>query len=430
MGVGAILSGRRHANVAAVVSHDGRSARPLTLAGRTLLAAAILRPAVSWVVVVALLAAQWFANALLAGAGVLVPHGYYVPVLFVAGRFGHLAAFGVAVAAGVLAGPLTYQDLSTATPQSLAEWLTRLAFFVVIGQGVAWLAGHARPGLQAAAELAAAERDLLEGMRRGELRVDYQPLVALPTGRLHGFEALVRWERADGLHMPCDFLPVAETTRHMRELGDIVFAEACAQAERWRAEAIAVGRVPACISVNLSAECVTSDDLVPRVERALDRSGLPAHLLCVEVTEGDVVADLEGSCARLGELRRLGVHVAIDDFGAGQASLSYLHRLPANVLKLDRSFVAELQLRDGDARPIVEGVLRLARRLGIPVVAEGIETESERVQLAEMGCELGQGFHLGRPARADAIDGSWLERLPLPGDPGPTVTAEQLPGRW
>ena len=404
--------------------------RATTLAGRTLLAAATLRPATSWAVVAVLLAAQWLVNALLGGAGVIVPHGYYVPVLFVAGRFGHVAAFVVAVVAGVLAGPLTYQELATATPQSLAEWITRTAFFVVIGQGVAWLARHARPNLQVAAALAAAERDLLAGMRRRELRVVYQPLVDLPTGRWHGFEALVRWERDDHLLLPADFLPVAEATRHMREIGDVVFAEACMQAERWRREAVAAGRVPPTVTVNLSAECVTSDDLVPRVERALQASGLPPELLCVEITEGDVVADLDGSCARLRELRRRGVHVAIDDFGSGQASLSYLHRLPANVLKLDRSFVSELQVRDGDARPIVEGVLDLAKGMRIPVVAEGIETEAARVQLAEMGCEFGQGFHLGRPVRADDLDPAWVERLPEPGAPGPTVTAERLPGHW
>lgn len=406
------------------------SGRPATLAGRTLLTAATLRPAASWTVVVVLLAAQWLVNALLAGAGVIVPHGYYVPVLFVAGRFGHVAAFAVAVVAGVLAGPLTYQELATATPQSLAEWVTRTAYFVVIGQGVAWLARHARPSLQAAAALAVAERELLTGMHRGELRVAYQPLVDLPTGRWHGFEALVRWERAGRLLLPHEFLPVAEATRHMREIGDLVFSQACVQAERWRREALAAGRVPPRITVNLSAECVTSTDLVPRVERALEASGLPADLLCVEITEGDVVADLDGSCERLRELRRLGVHVAIDDFGAGQASLSYLHRLPADVLKLDRSFVAELLVRDGDARPIVAGVLGLAKGLRIPVVAEGIETESVRVQLAEMGCEFGQGFHFGRPVSAGELAPDWVERLPLPGLPGPTVTAEQLPGHW
>ncbi|MBS3940671.1 MAG: EAL domain-containing protein [Actinobacteria bacterium] len=406
------------------------SGRPPTLAGRALLVAVTLRPAFSWAAVVVMLAAQWLVNALLAGAGVIVPHGYYVPVLFVAGRFGHLSALVVAVVAGALAGPFTYQELATATPQSIAEWVTRTAFFVVIGQGVAFLARHARPGLQAAAALAVAERELLAGLAGGELRVEYQPVLDLPTGRLYGFEALVRWEHPDGLRGPDEFLPVAEATGHMREIGDVVFAEACTQAERWRRAAIAAGRVPPTVAVNLAAECVTSDDLVPRVERALHTSGLPPELLCVEVTEGDVVADLEGSCARLRELRRRGIHVAIDDFGAGQASLSYLHRLPANVLKLDRSFVAELQVRDGDARPIVEGVLGLAKRLRMPVVAEGIECEAARIQLAEMGCLFGQGYHLGHPVRADELDPAWVEQLPLPGEPRPTVTADRLPGHW
>ncbi|MFA9446065.1 EAL domain-containing protein [Egicoccus sp. AB-alg6-2] len=392
------------------------------MAARALLAAVSLRPRASVVLVAALLFAQWALNSVF-GAGVVVPHGYYLPVLFVALRFGHLAALATAAVAGLLAGPFTYQVVDSATHQAPVEWGTRLAYFLLIGQLAAWLARHARPPLQAAARLARDERELVAAIEAGRLDVHYQPVFDLSTGELRGYEALVRWDHPDGLRAPDTFLPVAEATGRMRQIGDVVLSIACEQAQRWRREAEAAGRRPPVLAVNLAAECVSADDLQARVERALRRSGLPAELLCVEVTEGAVVADLDGCARRLQALRERGVCVAIDDFGAGHAALSYLHRLPVDVIKLDRSFVAELEA-SGPSLGVVEVILALAEQIGAPVVAEGIETGRQQRLLARTGCHFGQGYHLGRPLPAGQLPADWLEQLPVEPASRPAVGAD------
>jgi diguanylate cyclase (GGDEF)-like protein/PAS domain S-box-containing protein len=251
---------------------------------------------------------------------------------------------------------------------------------------------HAR-----ARKLLQLENDLRRAVDRGEFRVHYQPIVKVEDRRIAGFEALVRWQHPErGLVAPSEFIHLAEETGLVVPLGRVVLEEACRQATRWRR---ADGGEPT-VSVNLSAKQFSQPDLVEQVAGALRDSGLPPGLLKLEVTESMVMENTDAAIALLRRLKALGVHIAIDDFGTGYSSLSYLLRLPADTLKIDRSFVSG----SGDAGrnvSIVRTVVGLASSLGLDVVAEGVETEEQRSLLADLGCPLAQGF-LFSPAVDDA----------------------------
>jgi diguanylate cyclase (GGDEF)-like protein/PAS domain S-box-containing protein len=242
---------------------------------------------------------------------------------------------------------------------------------------------HAR-----ARKLLQLEHDLRRAIERNEFRVHYQPIVRVTDGRLAGFEALVRWQHPErGLVAPSEFIHLAEETGLVVPLGRSVLDKACRQAARWRDTA--GDELP--VSVNLSVKQFSQPDLVEQVDSALRESGLPSRLLKLEVTESMVMENTDGAIALLRRLKALGVNIAIDDFGTGYSSLSYLLRLPADTLKIDRSFVSGT----GDAGRnvnIVRTVVGLAYSLGLDVVAEGVETEEQRALLADLGCPLAQGF--------------------------------------
>ena len=235
-----------------------------------------------------------------------------------------------------------------------------------------------------------------------QLAVHLQPQVDLADGRVVGVEALVRWHHpARGLLSPAALLPAAEQAGLLRPLGDAVLELSLAAAARWWPER----RVP--VSVNLSAADVTDLDLPAKVARALDRHGLPAGALTVELVEDTLMADPERGRAVLGELRRLGVRTSIDDYGTGYSSLAYLRHLPADELKLDRSLTLDVG-RDPRAAAIVRHTVALAHDLGLTLTAEGVEDADTAAVLARLGCDTAQGYAVARPMPVEDFL-AWLE---------------------
>jgi EAL domain-containing protein (putative c-di-GMP-specific phosphodiesterase class I) len=243
------------------------------------------------------------------------------------------------------------------------------------------------------------ESGLRSALAREELSLSYQPQVDLKSGRWVGAEALLRWNNPElGAVSPLRFIPVAEETGLILPIGAWVIEEACRQAMIWRD----YGVDDFWVAVNLSGVQFHRGDVVDTVRDALSRSGLPPHLLELEVTESVLMADADGAIAALRELRQVGTRLAIDDFGTGYSSLSYLKRFPVSKLKIDRSFVSDLTTDMDDAN-ICRAVIGLASSLHLGVVAEGIETEGQQQWLNAAGCPLGQGFFYSRPLVADIM---------------------------
>ncbi|MGA2813877.1 MAG: EAL domain-containing protein [Candidatus Acidiferrum sp.] len=244
------------------------------------------------------------------------------------------------------------------------------------------------------------ETDLRNATDRKEFRLHYQPIVTLHDFRITGFEALVRWQRPDfGMVMPAGFISAAEDTGLILGIGHWVLLEACRQLAAW------ISQFPAAslftMAVNISAKQFAQPDLVSQVEQVLRESGLAARSLKLELTESVTMRDEERTTRILSELRGLGVRLCIDDFGTGYSSLSYLRRFALDVLKIDRSFVADM-LNNGESREIVKTILNLGNNLGMDVVAEGVES-SEQVQLLKsLGCRYAQGYFFSRPMDASS----------------------------
>jgi len=244
------------------------------------------------------------------------------------------------------------------------------------------------------------ESDLRHAVEQNEFTVYYQPIVSLHTGRLAGFEALVRWNHPRrGLVYPTDFIPVAEETGLIVPIGQWVLNQACTQIREWQINSPSHRSLS--LSVNLSARQVAQPDLLERIKEALETSKLNPHCLKLEITESVVMENAEAAALMFKQLRSLGVQLSIDDFGTGYSSLSYLHRFPLNYLKIDRSFVMRLTTDNDNA--IVRTISTLARNLGMEVIAEGIETEEQHQQLKMLGCEYGQGFLFSRPVNNDGV---------------------------
>jgi diguanylate cyclase (GGDEF)-like protein len=244
------------------------------------------------------------------------------------------------------------------------------------------------------------ESDLRQAIENKEFCVYYQPIVSLQTGRLAGFEALVRWNHPRrGLVSPADFIPVAEETGLIVPIGQWVLNEACEHVRQWQIDSPSHRNLS--LSVNLSARQVAQPDLLDRIKEALETSKLSPHCLKLEITESVVMENAEAAALMFKQLRSLGVQLSIDDFGTGYSSLSYLHRFPLNYLKIDRSFVMRLTTDNDNA--IVRTISTLARNLGMEVIAEGIETEEQYQQLKMLGCEYGQGYLFSRPVDNTAV---------------------------
>jgi diguanylate cyclase (GGDEF)-like protein/PAS domain S-box-containing protein len=246
------------------------------------------------------------------------------------------------------------------------------------------------------------ETDLRRALERQEFVLHYQPIVSLADGEICGVEALIRWKHPErGLLPPDEFIPAAEETGLILPIGRWVLGEACRRLRRWRVR-FGEGRLRS-LGVNLSAKQFSQIDLMEQVWDALRDSGLPPEVLRLEITESAVMENADAAVVLLGRLKGLGVQISLDDFGTGYSSLSYLHRFPLDALKIDRSFVGEIDLDERTTR-LVETVLTLARGLGVPAVAEGIETERQLAHLRSLDCELGQGYYFSPPVPPEELE--------------------------
>ena len=246
------------------------------------------------------------------------------------------------------------------------------------------------------------ETQLRDALANGEFEVHYQPVVHSSLDTIVGAEALVRWRHPErGLLTPDQFLAVSEDIGVIGPLGDWVLRQACHQAKRW--QSIDPARAFS-VAVNLSAPEMFSADLVSRVRSALDESGLAGTLLVLEITEGIIMADTEQATRQLTELRKLGVRIAIDDFGTGYSSLAYARELPVDILKIDRSFIAPLDV-DHQAVALVRAIVGIARALDLDVIVEGVETAAQLDLLDDLGCHVVQGFYYGKPTSHSALEG-------------------------
>ncbi len=260
------------------------------------------------------------------------------------------------------------------------------------------------------------ETQLQEAVELEQFTVHYQPVVELASARVVGVEALVRWQHPErGLVPPLEFVPVAEDTGLIVPIGATVLRSACHDMAAWNRSH--PDRPPLNVAVNLSARQLVSSGLTESVSTALEGSGLDPGLLCLEITESVLMDDGPASRAALLALKELGVMLAVDDFGTGYSSLLYLRQFPVDLLKVDRSFVDGLGHSPQDSA-IVAGVVGLAKGLGLAAVAEGVETSEQAFRLAELGCDLAQGYHWSRGLAYDDLsrwlDAFWAENPPVP----------------
>ena len=241
------------------------------------------------------------------------------------------------------------------------------------------------------------ERELRTAMTSGQLRVCYQPQVKATTEEIVGFEALVRWQHPEkGVIFPGDFIPIAEETGLILQLGNQVLETACADLCKWRSE----GLVNARISINFSALQVDQDDFIENIVSTLSNYEIPGSCLEVEITENVIMSDMTHVIRKLRHLTRLGIKIAIDDFGTGYSSLSYLQQFPITTLKIDRSFINSIHVSEGGTS-IVDAIVAMAKGLKLNLVAEGVENLSQLDYLKALGCHEIQGFLFGRAENAD-----------------------------
>jgi EAL domain-containing protein (putative c-di-GMP-specific phosphodiesterase class I) len=239
------------------------------------------------------------------------------------------------------------------------------------------------------------EDDLRAALAENQFQLHFQPIVAAADRRVNSFEALLRWNHpVRGAVPPDDFIPTAEEMGLIVPIGEWVVREACKQAAKWP-ETIK-------IAVNISAAQFGAPGLVEAISAAIDRAGVSGSRLIVEVTESVMIKDAERATTTLHAFRKLGAKIAMDDFGTGYSSLSYLRRFPFDKIKIDRSFVSEVDESD-DAAEIVRATISMAKALGMITVAEGVETESQFARLALEGCNEIQGYLIARPMPAGDV---------------------------
>ena len=244
------------------------------------------------------------------------------------------------------------------------------------------------------------EKDLRKALEREEFLVYYQPQIHIPTGRIIGMEALVRWEHPKrGMVSPGQFIPLAEETRLIIPIGEWVLRTACAQNKAWQDAGFPHVRV----SVNLSAHQFLEPHLAQMIKQVLDETGLAPEYLDLEITESITMNNIDRAIATMHELASLGIQMSIDDFGTGYSSLSYLKKFPIHTLKIDRSFVRDIP-NDSDDGAIATAIIAMAHSLNLNVIAEGVETADQLEFLGERGCDEMQGYLVSRPVPASEFE--------------------------
>ena len=241
--------------------------------------------------------------------------------------------------------------------------------------------------------------DLKRAIKREEWRIEYQPIVSLNNGIIHGFEALVRWQHPlRGLIAPIEFIPVAEETGLIIPIGWWILRQACIQMRKWQQNLVTT--LPLTINVNFSAKQFSQPHLVEQIKQILQETGLEASYLQLEITESALVNNPE-SIAHLYQLKELGVRLYIDDFGTGYSCLSYLHRFPIDGLKIDHTFITNMGVENENTE-LAHAIIAMAHNLRMNVVAQGIETSAQLAQLQALQCEYGQGYFFFRPLHPKA----------------------------
>ncbi len=259
------------------------------------------------------------------------------------------------------------------------------------------------------------ELDLRRAVELDQFHVYYQPIIRMNTMELVGFEALVRWNHPDkGLISPEEFIPVAEQTGLIVPVGRLVLHEACRQIRKWNDERDP-NLAPLTVSVNLSNRQLLHPELLGDVQRALADSGLDAAMLKLEITESVMMEEADHAIELLEQLKAMGILLLLDDFGTGYSSLAYLHRLPIDTLKIDRSFISNLH-SDERGRHFVETIVHLAHKLGLDIICEGVELEVQAHILIAMGAEFSQGFFYSRPVAAHEAEMLLVAGLDESGD--------------
>jgi diguanylate cyclase (GGDEF)-like protein len=245
------------------------------------------------------------------------------------------------------------------------------------------------------------EIDLRKAVQQQELIVHYQPIVAIATGNIVGFEALVRWlHPQQGLISPATFIPIAEETGLIAQIGYWVLHQACQQLQQWQNEKLT--DFPLTISVNVSARQFAQADLVAQIDQVLTETQLKPQQLKLEITESAIMENAQAAAAILLALRERQIQLSIDDFGTGYSSLSYLHSFPVDTLKIDRSFIQQMG-ESSDSLGLVPLIINIAHKMGMTVVAEGIETQTQLNHLRDLNCNYGQGFLFFKPVDAEKV---------------------------
>ena len=246
------------------------------------------------------------------------------------------------------------------------------------------------------------KNDLRRAIERQEFLIYYQPIRELATGRLTGFEALLRWQHPErGLISPAEFIPVAEETGSIVPLGQWILSEACRQMKAWQEQLPTAESLK--ISVNLSGKQLTEAEFIEKINQILTQTDLDSRSLKLEITESTLMENVEVATKMLRQLRARKINLSLDDFGTGYSSLSYLHRFPLNTLKIDRSFVSRMKANDQNSE-IIRAIVTLAHTLGMDVTAEGVETQEQLEQLKLLRCEQGQGYLFSRPLNQKAAE--------------------------
>lgn len=246
------------------------------------------------------------------------------------------------------------------------------------------------------------EATLRKSLEANQLMLHYQPIVMAASGALEGFEALVRWQLADGEFIPPNvFIPIAEQCGLIIPLGNWIMRTACQKAEEWNRRYSSAA--PLYVSINVSARQLAHPSFIKEVADAVQQTGVKPECIRLELTESVAMKDAPGTVQAMAQLRALGVKLSIDDFGTGYSSLSYLRRFPVDVLKIDQSFVADME-SNSENYAIVKSVIALARSLGMEVVAEGVETSDQLERLKFVDCDFAQGYLFSRPLPSDAVE--------------------------
>jgi len=271
------------------------------------------------------------------------------------------------------------------------------------------------PGMRSAAiERFKLEAELRQAIENKEFMLYYQPIVNLVTGKLAGFEALVRWQHPkQGFVSPGAFIPAAEESGLIVPMGSWILEEACAQMSQWHQKFAHAKELM--VSVNLSTKQFNQENLTLEVDTILKKTGLVSQSLKLELTESAAMEDVNGTIDQLTKLKALNLKLSLDDFGTGYSSLSYLHQLPTDTLKVDQSFVGRMQEQSGEDGEIVKTIISLGHQLGMDVIAEGIETAEQLAGLRRLNCNYGQGYFFAKPLPKEAAEvlvaenQNWLE---------------------